>query len=102
MVGWYETAAWRGSGIGSSSATWWGLGMFWLLVVALLAWVLWMVFKVAPTVREQTAAAVRSGGTPEEALDRRFADGEIDADTYRERRATLATARGGEYRSESG
>ncbi|MEJ2578440.1 MAG: hypothetical protein P8Z68_05015 [Kineosporiaceae bacterium] len=58
--------------------------MFWLLVVALLAWVLWMVFKVAPTVRVQTAAAVRSGGTPEEALDRRFADGEIDADTYRE------------------
>lgn len=77
-----------------------GWGMGWggmigmvLLWVVLIALIVWAVTRLLP--------ARRGGGyqqpgqeTPEEILDRRFARGEIDLETYQAQRAALATARG--------
>jgi putative membrane protein len=80
MMGWYGT----GMGWGS----WFLMGLFW---VALLALVVWLVVRLLPS-RERPA----SGGhdSPEEILDRRYAQGEIDEQAYTAQRAVLANTRG--------
>lgn len=71
---------------------WWG----WLLGIAsmLVFWglLIWAVVAVASWARREGSPR-KHGGTAEEILARRFAAGEIDADEYRQR---LATLRGGE------
>jgi putative membrane protein len=80
MMGWYGP----GMGLGA----WLFMGLFWVALVALIVWV---VTLLLPS-RNRPA----SGGvdTPEEILDRRFARGEIDEETYRAQRAALAETRG--------
>jgi putative membrane protein len=80
MMGWYGT----GMGLGG----WLFMGLFW---VALLALIVWLVVTLLPS-RERSS----SGGndSPEEILDRRFARGEIDEQTYAAQRAALASTRG--------
>lgn len=79
-----------GYGWGMGWGGWLVMGLFW---VVLLALILFLVVRLLPT----------SGGggqgqpgvdTPEEILDRRFARGEIDLETYQAQRAALAQARG--------
>jgi putative membrane protein len=80
MMGWY------GGGMGPGP--WMFMGLFWLLLIGMI---IWAVVRLLP---------VRDGGgrreveTPEEILDRRFARGELDLETYQVQRAALASARG--------
>lgn len=76
MMGWY------GGGMGMVG--WLLMGTFW---VALLVVILWLVVRLLP------ATDRPDRGSPEEILDRRFARGEIDAETYEAQRATLTAAR---------
>jgi putative membrane protein len=82
MMGWY------GAGMGWGG--WVAMGLFWLV---LLGVILYLVVRLLP--------AGSGGGTgrerpesPEEILDRRFARGEIDIETYQQQREALSAARG--------
>ncbi|AXG14439.1 SHOCT domain-containing protein [Intrasporangium calvum] len=82
MMGWY------GSGMGF--AGWFFMGLFWLV---LLGVIIWAVVRLLPS-RQHPTGGTSVTETPEEILDRRFARGEIDAETYRAQRAVLAESRG--------
>jgi putative membrane protein len=80
MMGWHE----GGFGYG----IWMFMGLFWLV---LLGVIIWAVVRLLPARR---TGPERELETPEDILDRRFARGEIDLDTYQAQRAALASARG--------
>jgi putative membrane protein len=80
MMGWY------GDGMGYGA--WIFMGLFWL---ALLAVIIWVVMRLLPTYRDGESRKLDS---PENILDRRFARGEIDAETYQAQRDVLTSARG--------
>lgn len=89
MMGWYG----GGMGVGM----WVVMGVFW---VALIVLIVWLVVMLLPS-KAQPAAPPESaqGAAPEsplEILDRRFARGEVDLETYKAQRAALVGARGGE------
>ena len=74
-----------------------GFGMGWgivmmvamlVLVVVVVGGVIWLVLSLVRD-RQRSSAADRGPGGALEVLERRFASGEIDADEYRARRATL-------------
>jgi putative membrane protein len=81
MMGWYGTGM---MGLGG----WLFMGLFW---VALLVLVVWLVVRLLPSRQRPTTGGQDS---PEEILDRRFARGEIDEQTYAAQRAVLANTRG--------
>lgn len=85
MMGWY------GGGMGWGG--WLAMGLFWLL---LLAVIVFAVVRLLPGAAQhgpdRDDPANRE--SPEEILDRRFARGEIDLDTYQQQRAALAQHRG--------
>ncbi|MCU7731003.1 hypothetical protein ODJ79_45435 [Actinoplanes sp. KI2] len=84
MMGWY------GGGMGW--AGWLGMGLFWL---ALIAVIVLLVARLLPgTGPSDPGRSDPRLDSPEEILDRRFAHGEIDLDTYQKQRAALAQARG--------
>jgi putative membrane protein len=71
---------------------WMFMGLFW---IALIALAVFLVVRLLPSngpVGPQGAPAQHE--TPEDILDRRFARGEIDLETYQIQRAALASARG--------
>jgi len=84
MMGWY------GGGMGW--AGWLGMGLFWL---GLIAVIVLLVVRLLPGAGP---GGPGQGGprpdSPEEILDRRFAQGEIDVEAYQKQRAALAQARG--------
>jgi putative membrane protein len=85
MMGWY------GGGMGAGA--WMFMGVFWLVLLGLI---IWAVVRLLPG-RDSGAGGRGSGAaaeTPEEILDRRFARGEIDLETYQTQRAALVSARG--------
>jgi uncharacterized membrane protein len=72
----------------------WGWGMGALMVVALVAVVLLVVWFVRSTNHQHTAAVPGPTSpvvdeTPQQILDRRLAQGDITLDDYRERAAVL-------------
>ena len=79
---------WCGGGMGWGG--WLAMSLFWLL---LLGVILFLGLRLLPG-----GWRGGSGGpgpeSPEEILDRRFAQGEIDVETYQAQRAALARARG--------
>lgn len=81
-------------GYGGFGGMGWGgmVGMV-LLWAVLIGLVVWAVTRLLPARRE---GGVPQPGheTPEEILDRRFARGEVDVETYQAQRAALASARG--------
>ncbi len=79
MMGWYG----QGMGFGP----WMFMGLFWLVLLGLI---IWAVVRLLPSDRRSARAAE----SPEEILDRRFARGEIDLETYQAQRAALSEARG--------
>jgi putative membrane protein len=81
MMGWY------GGGMGW--AAWVGMGLFWLVLIGLI---LFLVVRLLPDGSDRRG---EKRETPEEILDRRFARGEVDIETYRAQRAALEQARGG-------
>ena len=81
MMGWY------GSGMGMGG--WFFMGLFWLV---LLGVIIWAVVRLLPS-RHEVTGGPSAADTPEEILDRRFARGEIDLETYQAQRAALAQSR---------
>ena len=81
-------------GYGGFGGMGWGgmLGMV-LLWAVLIGLVVWAVTRLLPT-RPNGGGMQPGPETPEEILDRRFARGEIDVETYQVQRAALASARG--------
>jgi putative membrane protein len=80
MMGWY------GGGMGYGA--WAFMGLFWLV---LLGVIIWAVVRLLPA---RAGDGYRERESPEEILDRRFARGEIDVETYRAQRAALTEVRG--------
>lgn len=73
----------------------WGAGWGWMMILMPVLWIaltgaiVWAVVKVAQ--RPVTPASDQPRReTPQEILDRRFASGEIDTDTYTQAKAHLA------------
>jgi putative membrane protein len=79
MMGWYG-----GMGLWG----WLFMGTFW---VALLTVIVWLVVRLLPSGNPPVGGGVES---PEDILDRRFARGEIDDETYAAQRTALAAHRG--------
>jgi len=67
---------------------WTLMGLFWLV---LLGVIIWAVVRLLP---DRRGGGRRDVETPEEILDRRFARGEVDVETYRTQRQALAEVRG--------
>ena len=80
MMNWY--------GGGMSGGAWLLMGLFWLALIALIVW---LVARLLPG--SNPASETRESA--EEIVDRRFAMGEIDVDTYKAQRAALVAAKGG-------
>lgn len=80
MMGWYG-----GMGLGA----WLFMGTFWVLLLALIVW---LVVRLLPSGDRSTPPPAAQ--SPEDILDARFARGEIDAETYAAARAALQTNRG--------
>jgi putative membrane protein len=77
-----------GYGWGMGWVGWLLMGLFWLV---LLAVILFLVVRLLPAAG---GVGRTPEDTPEEILDKRFARGEIDLETYQTQRAALAQARG--------
>jgi len=86
MMG-YGGMGWGGMGVGGMI----GMVVFWLVLIALIVWA---VSRLLPGRPGRHASSQPGQETPEEILDRRFARGEIDLETYQVQRAALASARG--------
>ncbi len=92
-MGWY--------GGGMTGFAWMGMGLFWLVLLGLIVW---LVLRLLPG-RAQAAPPAppapmstppTTGVEPALAiLDQRLAAGEIDVETYRSIRAALLEGRGG-------
>jgi len=86
MMGWHNG--------GMAYGTWMFMGVFWLVLLGLI---IWAVVRLLP---DRGGVNGRAGGrgdveTPEDILDKRFARGEIDLETYQAQRTALAAMRGG-------
>ena len=75
---------WYGGGMGGGA--WLVMGLFWLVLIAVIVW---LVARLLPGTKPQADRRESA----EEILDRRFARGEMDADTYRAQRAALTAAK---------
>jgi putative membrane protein len=89
MMGWY------GSGMGGAGPfMWMFMGVFW---IALIGLIIWLVIKLLPgssaNDHNRPNVGVGPGESPEQVLDRLFAMGEIDENTYRTRRTALTEMR---------
>ena len=79
MMGWY--------GNGTGSLGWLGMGVFWLILLGLIVW---LVTRLLPgSGGERTRSTAESAlGT----LDRRLAGGELDTQAWQAQRAVLVGA----------
>ena len=80
MMGWYG----RG---GMSSVGWLGMGVFWLVLLGLI---IWLVVRLLPGSGSGTTRS--TGESALEILDRRLASGEIDTQAWQAQRAALVGA----------
>ena len=72
-----------------------GMVVFW---VVLIAAIVWAVSRLLPGRQAMGGPAQPGQEQAEDILDRRYARGEIDLETYQAQRAALASARGGGLR----
>ncbi len=79
-------------GDGMGVGAWLFMGLFWVLLLALIVW---LVARLLPTGGGPTSGGPAGPDSPEQILDRRFALGEVDLETYQAQRAALVAARGG-------
>ncbi|MHB8186856.1 MAG: hypothetical protein ACYDDU_12405 [Dermatophilaceae bacterium] len=82
MMGWYG-----GGGMGSLG--WLGMGVFWLVLIGLI---IWLVVRLLPG--SGSTATRNTGESALEILDRRLANGQIDVEPWQAQRAAILTARG--------
>ena len=81
-MGWYG-----GGGMGSLG--WLGMGVFWLVLIGLI---IWLVVRLLPGSGSGTTR--NTGESALEILDRRLASGQIDVEPWQAQRAAILTARG--------
>jgi putative membrane protein len=79
MMGWY------GGGMGG--LMWLGMGLFWLILLGLIVW---LVTRLLPASGEQPTRT--SGESAVEILDRRMANGEMAMEVWQAQRAALLAA----------
>jgi putative membrane protein len=87
MMGWY------GGGLnGAAPFMWVGMGLFWLVLIGLG---IFLVLRLLPSSSSQPpiSSSPRTVENAEQILDRMFATGEIDEQTYRARRGALSEMR---------
>jgi putative membrane protein len=89
MMGWY------GGGLnGVAPFMWVGMGLFWIVLIGL---VVFLVVRLLPGGGTSSPQPPAVGAGPaesaEQILDRMFATGEIDEQTYRARRGALSEMR---------
>ena len=77
---------WYGGGMGGGA--WLFMGLFWLALIGLIVW---LVVRLLPGSKPDNDTRESA----EEILDRRFAMGEIDMDTYKAQRSALVAAQAG-------
>jgi putative membrane protein len=87
MMGWY------GGGVnGAAPFMWIGMGLFWVVLIGLVVFLVARLLPGSGTSRP-AAPASRTAESAEQILDRMFATGEIDEQTYRARRGALSEMR---------
>ena len=67
----------------------WGFGWMWIWPVLTLAGLVLLVYGVVRLVQGRSSGVGGPGSSARRILDERFAQGEIDEDEYRRRRAEL-------------
>ena len=77
-----------GFGNGMGSLGWLGMGVFWLVLIGLIVW---LVMRLLPDSRGGGTTR-DTGESTLEILDRRMARGEIDTQTWQAQRAALVGA----------
>jgi putative membrane protein len=77
-----------GYGWGMGAGGWIAMVIFWIALIVLIVWI---VARLFPTGRGPTDD--RGGDRPEDILDRRYARGEIDRQTYQEMRDDMTSGR---------
>ncbi|MBN9373938.1 MAG: hypothetical protein J0I40_00815 [Cellulomonas sp.] len=86
---------WLGWGV---PTMWIGMGLFWVLLIAAIVWLVVEVdrpkhFHQAPNSANGFVPGGPIGGSPLEVLDRRLATGQVDLVTYQQVRAALLQSR---------
>jgi putative membrane protein len=88
-------------GYGFDYGAWLVMTLFWLILLAAVAWVVVRLLAGRPQGAAQppvqaasTPAGQPAAETPEDILDRRFARGELEIEAYQAQRAALRQARG--------
>jgi putative membrane protein len=76
---------WYGGGMGAFM--WLGMGLFWLILLGLIVW---LVIRLLPGSSEPPTRT--PGESAVEILDRRMANGEIDMEAWQAQRAALLAA----------
>ena len=76
---------WYGGGMGGFM--WLGMGLFWLILLGLIVW---LVIRLLPGSSEPPTRT--PGESAVEILDRRMANGEIDLEAWQAQRAALLAA----------
>jgi putative membrane protein len=78
---------WNGNGLGSFGGL--GLGVFWLILLGLIVW---LVVRLLPG--SGTSSACNTGESALEILDRRLANGQIDLEPWQAQREALLGVQG--------
>ena len=80
-------------GYGMGAGGWIAMTIFWVALITLLVWAISRAFGSGGNRTPDGPSRPDPRGGAEDILDRRFAAGEIDEETYRSMRATLHSAR---------
>ena len=78
-----------GYGNGMGSIGWIGMGVFWLVLLGLIVW---LVMRLLPGSSDSGGTTGSTGESNLEILDRRMASGEIDSEVWQKQRAALVGA----------
>ena len=79
MMGWNN-----GGGMGSLG--WLGMGVFWLILLGLIVW---LVVRLLPDSSNGSSAVRSTGDSALDILDRRLANGQMDLPSWQAQRAAL-------------
>jgi putative membrane protein len=79
MIGW-------NSGGGMGSLGWLGMGVFWLILLGLIVW---LVVRLLPHSGSGNSLARNTGDSALDILDRQLANGQIDQPSWQAQRAAL-------------